>query len=201
MSKKFFKITFFVTLGIITLLTACNSVNNSKRNSEEVKHENVITTKIMYDVSIVNEMLADRSKANEYEWYWENLPTPDGENFIKKLLQDVEKGKIPIYEYDMSYTSTFDTLIEIPKNQLKNFLKDALVCKYDVIDTTQIPSVLVEKKVPLDYKNVKKLRFLEEWYIENNKPCKRVIAIAPLFYIFINGTEYPQARFWVKEIN
>ena len=194
MNNKILRI--FVISGIITLLIACNSNNKNTENINEVKHDNVITTKIMYDVPIVNEIIGDRSKDNIDSWYWENLPTPDGENFVKKLLNDAEKGKIKVYEYDLF--SNYDTFPEIPQSEIKAFLKKGLEYLRVTLDTTVNPAKIVEQKIPLDYKNVKKLRFLEEWYIEDQKLCKQVIAIAPLFYV--EEMENPFAVFWIKEI-
>lgn len=35
---------------------------------------------------------------------------------------------------------------------------------------------------PISVDRITQLRFLEEWYFEGNEFCKKVIAVAPIFY-------------------
>ncbi len=184
-------IRVLLTVTIISTFIACNN-SGTKSNNNQIKeknqtHENdyegdklVVTDKIMYDVTIVNEVIGNRSK-NSPDWFWENLPTPDADNFIKNLLLDAISGKLKTYYYDM--TGDYESFDEIPTSELKGYMDNILTYEYESVDTTvkrYKPEII---NIPLDYRNVKKLRFLEEWFVADGVFHKRVIAIAPYFTI------------------
>lgn len=188
-------------------LSSCNSgnnkVNDNSQNENVSTNDNqdydadrlVITDKIMYDVQIVNEIIGDRSK-NSPDWFWENLPTPDSDNFIKQLLIDAACGKLPTYYYDM--TGDYESFDRIPDSEVPAFMEDCLTYEFEAVDTTVLRYKTEKIKLNLDYTSVKKLRFLEEWYVSDGEFKKRVIAVAPYFTIEHDLIEPVQAVFfWI----
>jgi hypothetical protein len=204
--KNTFRLLLIATLASILLNSCGNTKSEKTENNNDSQTENnsvhnnteeklIITDKIMYDVTIVNEVIGDRSK-NSPDWFWENLPTPDADNFIKNLLLDAISGKLKTYYYDM--TGDYESFDEIPTSELKNYMDGILTYEYESVDTTvkrYKPELI---NIPLDYRNIKKLRFLEEWFVADGVFHKRVIAIAPYFTI-----EYPDMEpinavyFWI----
>jgi len=197
------------TFMLATLLICIYSCTNSNKSDDYKERQTesgqgkydftgdklVITNKIMYDVNIVNEIIGDRSKNNP-DWFWENLPTPESDEFIKTLLKDAYSGKLQTYYYDM--TGNYESFDPIPKSDLKAYMDEVLTYEVEIVDTTVKRYKTQKINIPLDYKNVKKLRFLEEWFLAEGKFYKRVIAVAPYFVI-----EYPDLEtvnavyFWI----
>lgn len=189
---KYQYLKILILISIIGLLVSCNH----KKETDKVKVANyeydsgdkiLITNKIMYDVPIVNENIASRDTTDP-DWFWENLPTPDANIFIKTLLEDVSTGKLKSYYYQP--TGDYESFEEIKEEDLDAFIEKISKFEIEVVDTvnSKAGKIITKKEtVDVNYKNVKKLRFLEEWYLSNGEFKKRVIAIAPFFYI-----EHPQ---------
>ncbi len=202
MKTKIRLISALIVLTTITIVSCNNSSNKKNDEKNDTKKSEygygdklVITDKIMYDVPIVNEIIGDRSK-NSPDWFWENLPTPESDDFIKTLLSDAFSGKLKTYYYDM--TGNYESFDEIKDVDLKPYMDNVMNYEFELVDTT-VKRYKTEKiNIHLDYRNVKKLRFLEEWFISDGKFKKRVIAVAPYFVI-----EYPDMEtinavyFWI----
>lgn len=192
-----------IILFLISLFSSVSCKQEGKKilKIADVLEQNVdsslvVTKKIMYDVPIINDLIGlDKSKNNP-DWFWENLPYPDGENFIKNLFEDIEKNNVKIYYYEL--TGDYDTLVEIPKNEVKHFLKENLNFQYTILDT--VTNKLKTEEFFLDYSYVKELRFLEEWYIKDGIFYKKVIAFAPFFRVFDPSTqqEISMIKYWVR---
>lgn len=193
---------------LVVVFTLCifsckndNKDNNEKQNiksSENYDYSGdklVITDKIMYDVNIVNDIIGDRSKNNP-DWFWENLPSPESDDFVKALLKDAYSGKLKTYYYDM--TGNYESFDFIPRSDLKSYMDEVMTYEIEIVDTTVKRYKTEKVNIHLDYKNVKKLRFLEEWFLAEGKFYKRVIAVAPYFVIEYPGLETINAvYFWV----
>lgn len=183
-----------LALSFVTIFVAVLSCNNKEVKETKTESDNtvevadydyagdklVVTDKIMYDVPIVNEIIGDRTK-NSPDWFWENLPQPGADTFLKTLLEDAVSGKLKTYYYDM--TGTYDTFDVIPSSELKSYMDDVMTYEFELVDTTVKRYKTEQISIPLDYSRVKKLRFLEEWFIADGKFHKRVIAVAPFFVI------------------
>ncbi|MDD2636503.1 MAG: hypothetical protein PHW82_13510 [Bacteroidales bacterium] len=199
---------FLLVISASLIIASCNNDkenNNNNSSEKEQKSEQsvvdytgdklVITDKIMYDVQICNEIIGDRSK-NSPDWFWENLATPDSDEFIKSLLDDAISGKLKTYYYDM--TSDYESFDEIVPNDLKTYMDSVMTYEFEIIDSTVKRYKTITKQVPLTYKHVKKLRFLEEWFIADGVFYKKVIAVAPYFVIEYPGFEpYNTVYFWI----
>ncbi len=204
--KNTIKVLLFAAITSI-IFVSCNnentteSDNKQENQTEQTSNQNapgnklIITDKIMYDVPIVNEIIGDRTK-NSPDWFWENLPSPDGDEFIKNLFLDAVSGKLKTYYYDI--TGDYESFDEIPSTELKSYMDDVLTYEIEIIDTTVKRFKPERVDIHLDYRNIKKLRFLEEWYMQDGEFRKRVIAVAPYFTI-----EYPDMEtvhsvyFWI----
>ncbi|MDD3740044.1 MAG: hypothetical protein PHH30_02280 [Bacteroidales bacterium] len=194
-----------ITALIIILSLSIYSCKNSNKTEEQKNDSSsrydysgdklVITDKIMYDVNIVNDIIGDRTK-NSPDWFWENLPMPESDEFVKTLLKDAYSGKLKSYYYDM--TGNYESFDIIPQSELKSYMDDVMTYEIEIVDTTVKRYKTEIINIPLDYKTVKKLRFLEEWFIAEGKFYKRVIAVAPYFVIEYPGIEPINAvYFWV----
>jgi len=148
----------------------------------------LLTKKILYDVPVVNLSLTDRTE-NDPNWFWENLPSPEGDEFIKKMYEDARDCKIPIYYYDPE--GDYDHIDRIPDNEVKAMFKNEMTV--DILD----------ENIKLDYTRILKLKFLEEWRVENGVIVKKVLAYAPVFTINVPAVDDQEARsynyvkFWV----
>ena len=201
--KNYFR--FFSLLLITLIVYSCGNSTKPDLSSEKSKREKhnydyegdklIVTDKIMYDVSIVNELIGDRSKNNP-DWFWENLPVPDAIDFLQTLLEDAVSGKLKTYYYDPS--GDYESFDLIAESDLKTFMDEKMVYKFEVIDTTVKRYKTKDVEIKLDYTHVKKLRFLEEWFLADGKMYKRVIAVAPYFVIEYPGMETVNSVFfWI----
>jgi len=194
--------TLLIIFNMFLLLTSCSNTNNENSQDKPTTgkydysgEKLVITDKIMYDVNIVNDIIGDRSKNNP-DWFWENLPTPESDDFIKALLQDAYSGKLQTYYYDM--TGDYESFDPISRTDLKSYMDEVLTYEIEIVDTTVKRYKTEIINIPLDYRNVKKLRFLEEWFLAEGKFYKRIIAVAPYFVIEYPGLETINAvYFWI----
>lgn len=174
-------IVFFAFIAFTTMMVSC--VNTEKK--EEGKKE-VITKKIMYDVSIVNEGIKTKEDFDR-DWFWMNMPEADLNKLVSKLFDDVKSGTVTSYYYDA--LDNYENFKAIPKDKLVNcFEKEWSVFTYtekaaDGGDNTNAIAV----NVPVEKSQIQQLRFLEEWYFENGEFCKRVIAVAPVFTYEVPG--------------
>lgn len=138
----------------------------------------VVTNKIMYDVQIRNDLIGDRS-INNPDWFWENLPSPQDDEFLKDFLNDAIVGKLKTYYYDLN--GDYSSFEEIPEAERAKYMEKCLNYEFEIVDTTVLPNDVTKMKIQLDHTNIVKLRFLEEWYIAEGVFKKRVIAVAPYF--------------------
>jgi len=150
-------ITLF-NLLLFFLFLSCRTA--SKSDSK------ILTERIQYDVLI-------KSPDPEYDWWVQNLEGPKREYLIKNLIDAAYSGNIDVYDY------YFNTLLT--SNEVKNigFKRDTLTFQrpdppYELYDT------VVEQK--LDIREITKIRFLEEWYMDEKtlEIEKMVIGLAPL---------------------
>ena len=198
-------ISILITIFAVFLAISCNNneagkttENETETNQSVIEYTGeklVITDKIMYDVQIVNDVIGDRSK-NSPDWFWENLPTPESDDFIKSLLTDALSGKLKTYYYDM--TGDYESFDEILPADLQSYMDEIMTYEFEVIDTTVKRYKPEKVEIQLTHKHVKKLRFLEEWIIADGVFHKRIIAVAPYFTIEYPGLEPINAvYFWV----
>ncbi len=188
----------FPLILILSLLFTASCKNNEEPRGD------VITKKIMYDVPIVNLDLEDRT-TNNPNWFWENMPYPDGDKYIDKLYEDARNGDIPVYYYDME--GDYEQLQKIPSKEVEKMFAEEMKVSLPIPDTyneetgeyIQSPNI----DFPLDAQHIHKLRFLEEWRNVDGAIQKKVLAVAPVFTINIAGTSvqdgytFNTVKFWI----
>ncbi len=164
-------------LTVIMILSSLFSCTNSK---VEEKQKEVITKRIAYDVTISSDNLCDREAYNKSDLF-SNMQKNEFNILAVKLFEKVKSGEIPAYFYN--YDNEFENFELIPENQLVKLFEEKWIVYSDFIDTLE-DGTAVEITVPenLTAKKIKELRFLEEWYFEEDEFCKKVIAVAPVFY-------------------
>ena len=177
---------------------------SSCRKGGEVESGEVLTKKILYDVPIVNLLLEDRSE-NDPNWFWENLPYPAGDKFIDDLFADAKDCNIPIYYYDPE--GDYEHLERIPDNKVKEMFENDMTVSLPVPDVFDEETNAYISRPNVDFKldqtRILKLRFLEEWRVDDGMITKKVLAMAPVFTINIGGTEaqegyaYNTVKFWI----
>ncbi|MCD4773386.1 MAG: hypothetical protein K8R41_08405 [Bacteroidales bacterium] len=129
------------------------------------KDKTVLCERIQYDVIINN------PDPGHY-WWVNNIEGSKREPFIKNLFNAAFLGEVKAYDY-------FNNLLSV--EQLKMIGADTIYrtltrpyAPYDEYDT-----VIITK---LEYEDVKRIRFLEEWLYDENEISinKKVVGIAPL---------------------
>jgi hypothetical protein len=112
------------------------------------------------------------------------------------LLTDALSGKLKTYYYDM--TGDYESFDEILPADLQSYMDEIMTYEFEVIDTTVKRYKPEKVEIQLTHKHVKKLRFLEEWFIADGVFHKRIIAVAPYFTIDYPGLEPINAvYFWI----
>ncbi len=201
------KIIILCTLTTFIFFTFISCKNKNKKTdptqNEFVKtgkfdyygEKQIITNKIMYDVTICNDLLQDRSRENP-DWFWENIPETECNTFVATLLNDARNGRLPIYYFEL--TGDYESFKQVQPEYVQKFMDSVLTYKFQVLDTTTKKGNIIDKEIKLDYRNIKKLRFLEEWFLGDGGFHKRVIAVAPFFEISYPGMETINTiYFWI----
>lgn len=163
---------YFIIIFIGIFLSSCQ---NNK--------EKVITKKIQYDVSI-------KSPNPDYDWWIQNISGPQREDLVKMILRGALDGKYQAYDYFYK---------PISKEKVAQILYDTVHKEirgknppYELKDTLIISTI--------SWKNIEKLRFMEEWNInqENLTFRKKVVGIAPVARITdASGNIRWQPLFWI----
>lgn len=171
MKKLFFYFTIIMSLSLLFFCT------NSE--AQEVKKE-VITKKIAYDVTIAGDDLIERQGYDQSELF-SNMPKKDFELLVVKLFDKVKSGEIPAYFYN--YEDEYGSFEIISKEQLDTLYENEWFVYTVIYDTLEDGApVSITFQEPLAVNRITQLRFLEEWYFEGDEFCKKVIAVAPIFY-------------------
>lgn len=185
------KITFFgVLLVVLSGFVSCTDP------AEETKEKEVITKKIMYDVPIVNSDIVTEEDFG-FDWFWGNIPESDLDRLLTKLYDKVIAGETQAYIYDAM--GDYESFEAIPKEDIARYFEEEWFT-YETIqevekETGNLIDITILKN--LERKQIKKLRFLEEWYYESDEFCKRVIAVAPIYVYQSSGYENMNILYWV----
>lgn len=147
--------TFFPVL-IMIFLISCGNFSKDKT---------VLCERIQYDVIINN------PDPGHY-WWVNNIEGSKREPFIKNLFNAAFSGEMKAYDY-FNNPLTIEQLKMIGADTIYRTLTRSYA-PYDEYDTVIITN--------LEYEDVKRIRFLEEWqYDENNIAInKNVVGISPL---------------------
>jgi len=155
----------FFTGIVVTLFFACKTeVKVEPEMSENDKL--VLTELIQYDVYI-------KSPDQDQEWYVQNMEGRYREKFVKRILDAANSGEYRLYNYFFNTPLTQEQ-IDATFNKVDSVTLQRETPPYDWYDT-----VMVNK---LDSDDITKVRFLEEWYIDEDKLDieKKIVGIAPM---------------------
>ncbi len=208
MKNQILNYSIFFMIGIIFI--SCNNDKSEKEDEMESKYEtvsviytqgeNVIAEKIMYDVCIVNENYIVRTKDNP-DWFYENLTVSDASKLTEYIYYGVLNGEIQAYYYDP--LGDYETFEPIPLDKQKVLLtKDTQLHRIESEPVEGDGKIISVDNVTIEMagiEDIKKLRFLEEWYFIDGNIHKNVKAIAPVFSFDKCGdTRFVSAiYFWV----
>lgn len=129
------------------------------------KDKTVLCEKIQYDVQINN------PDPGHY-WWVNNIEGSKREPFVKNILNAAFSGEVKTYDY-FNKLLTLKQLEEISSDTIYRTMKRTYP-PYEIYDT-----IIINK---LDFSDISKIRFLEEWKYDKDKIVidKRVIGIAPI---------------------
>ncbi|MBE0650549.1 MAG: hypothetical protein IH595_06880 [Bacteroidales bacterium] len=163
---------FSLILVFGILLTSCQN-----------RQEKVITKKIQYDVPI-------KSPNSDYDWWIENISGPQRENLVQMILKGALDGKYQAYDYFYK---------PITKEKVSQILFDTI--HREITDKTppyELKDTIIINQIT--WKNIEKLRFMEEWDIDQKDLSfrKKVVGISPVARITdASGNVRWQPLFWI----
>lgn len=164
-------ILFLVTLLFLQITVSCDRGNKE-----------IITEKIQYDVNI-------KSPDPDYDWWIQNLPGPQREKLVEKLLTGALDGKFQAYDY---YNNP------ISPAEVSAILSDTTVIRLTQVEPPyeSYDSIIIYKIVPED---ILRIRFLEEWRMnpEDLSFEKKIVGIAPIARRVVLDIERWQPLFWI----
>lgn len=142
----------------------------------------VVASRIQYDVPIA-------SADPQLDWWVNNLEGSRREPFVKRILEAAKSGEVKAYDYFNEPLTAEDV-----RNMASDTLIQTLVRNappYDSYDTMVINT--------MNYEDVVKIRFLEEWSWDPKTMefRKTVVGICPLASISIGKESYNRPLFWI----
>lgn len=173
-------VLFALPVGIFILfLFSCQNGKNDK-HIERPDNKVVLADLIQYDVFIKN-------PDPDQEWYVQNMEGRDRDQFVKRIMYAANSGDHRLYNYFFNTPLTPEEINAI-FNKTDSVTMQRPSPPYDWYDT-----VMVSK---LNEKDITKVRFLEEWYIDKEKLIieKKIVGIAPLLE---NYNEYGDFRGYI----
>jgi hypothetical protein len=145
----------FLAILSVFVLTSCGG-----------KKGILLTERVQYDVTI-------KTPEVDLEWWVQNLEGPKREKLVQSLINTANAGKLKIFDV---MTNKQMTVEELKNRSVRTELLtlQRSYAPYENYDT------LVRRELQLS--DISRLRFLEEWYMneETGFITKKVIAICPL---------------------
>jgi hypothetical protein len=165
-------LTLVILLSALAFLASCH-------RKEKME---VLATKIQYDVPV-------SSDNPQLDWWVNNLEGSRRDPFVKRLIEAAEKGEVKAYDY---FNEPLTTAEVIALRQDTIFQK--LVREYPPYQ--EYDTMVIRKT---DYRDVIKIRFLEEWKWDPEKLTmeKKVLGIAPVAVKEFGGVVYNRPLFWI----
>lgn len=155
---------FIFSVLAILLVTACGN-----------KKGELLTERIQYDVTI-------KTPEADLEWWVQNLEGPKREKLVQSIINTANSGKLKIFDV---MTNKQMTVAELKERSVRTELLtlQRSYAPYENYDT------LVKRELQLS--DISRLRFLEEWYLneDNGFITKKVIAICPLVESYTESGE------------
>lgn len=151
-----FKPGYFLSALFVLLLI------NSCTHSQE---KEIITERIKYDVEIKN-------PDQRADWWDRNIPGPSRENLINRVMDAAYSGKLNVYS---------NTGKLLTPDEVKNIGCEEIQVTFQRPDPPyeSYDTIVVQK---LNFRDITRLRFLEEWHFDKNEILirKKTLGIAPV---------------------
>lgn len=140
----------------LALFLSCNTKKDQKK---------LVTERIQYDVNI-------KSPDPSYDWWIQNLEGPAREGFVKNILNAAYKGDLKCYDIFHNPLSVND--VKAIGNRTDTITGTSPYPPYN--DTVMVT------KQELDLQRITRVRFLEEWRMDENNLQfdKKVLGISPI---------------------
>ena len=166
------KINILLFLLVAVFIISCNNDDRFQNLSE----------RIQYDVPIKNNNV-------DANWWVNNIVGPDREDLIKGIFEKAKNGDIQVYDYFNELLTTDD----VKKIGIDTIYK---TIKRNTPPYEEYDTMIVSQ---LEWEDVTKLRFLEEWKIDTKTMDiqKTVIGIAPVKMVNVGGELYSMPLFWI----
>lgn len=167
-------------LLLFTLIFALNACK-----TDSVSDKNKVTERILYDVTIVN-------KDQDFDWWVQNIEGAQREKLLSDIFGAIESGKVQAYDY-------------ITNKPLSKKEIDALLKRTDTIsfESPAPPYEIIDSVITteLNKKDIEKIRFLEEWYMDSSTLAfsKKVVGICPMIAKYGDNNEFRgyMPLFWI----
>ncbi|MFH0866447.1 MAG: hypothetical protein V1904_09630 [Bacteroidota bacterium] len=179
-------LAFFLVLFLMTFLSC---VTDKKDN--DYKNEKMLAERIQYDVLI-------KTPNPDLDWWTQNIEGSKREAFVKTILDLAYTGKVKAYDY-------FNKPLTPEEVKAIDNSTDTITMP-DINDPSKTYDTVIKSE--LDIQKITKVRFLEEWYLDEKKYSfdKKVCGImllkenysdsmelrgyTPLFWLYLDD-EYP----------
>lgn len=148
----------------------------------------LLTERIQYDVNI-------KSPEADLAWYVQNLEGPKRENFIQAVMDAARGGKLKVFDVMSNKSLT-------PEEVLAVGTRANLLTLQRPYDPYESYDTIIKRE--LEFSDITRMRFLEEWYMkkEDGFITKKVIAICPLVESYTESGELRgyQPLFWLSYV-
>jgi hypothetical protein len=148
--------------------------------------EEIITERIVYDVSIKN-------TDPNVDWWDNSLPGPYRDKLISRMMEDATSGKVTVF-------SAIGKRLSI--DEIKNIGTETISATFQRADPPYDSYDTIVRQ-ELDLRNITRIRFLEEWRFDNKNHLieKKILGMAPMTESYdpdgnLRGYE---ALFWIYE--
>lgn len=137
-----------------------------KTNTQKKENKNIITKRIQYDVNI-------KSPDVDFDWWVQNIEGQDRENFVKKIISAAYSGKVKTYD------ACFNTPLSVDQVRAIENYSDTVTLQRSYSPYEEYDTIIGHQ---INLNQITRIRFLEEWYFEENKyeVKKKVLGIAPM---------------------
>jgi hypothetical protein len=164
-------------LMLCTALLIQGVVTSCSRQKPEV-----LATRIQYDVPVQN-------NDPQLDWWINNLEGSKRDPFIKRVIEAAEKGDVKTFDYFNNPLTPAQVKASFSDTVYQTFARN--YPPYEEYDTMII--------LTLDYRNIQKIRFLEEWRWdpENLTMQKEILGFGPLIQKEVAGATFNQLLFWI----
>lgn len=167
------RLFLFISIVFLIAISACSRNSNKKE---------ILAEKIQYDVPVIN-------NDPQLDWWINNIEGSKREPFLKRIMEAAENGEVRVYDYFNHPLKPEQLPAQCIDTVYRTLLRE--YPPYEEYDTMTINEVT--------YRDITKIRFLEEWTWKPGKVEieKKVIAIGPVVQREIAGQSFTQLLFWI----